>query len=522
MNVSRIAFVNMLKMDHGYYKSFVEPVHLLGMHDICKQAGLVSGLFQMGLNGPYESIRKIVEFKPQILGLSFVGHSSEAIRDAYSLLKAFPSDLRPRLIIGGSDTQYYDYQKRFSPWLIAIGDGEKLLAELSAAGFDMNSAVSSITAKYPQSVTKQGNTFVVTNLPRIPLDEQSFQRDYSLESFDGDALAKWTRGCKGFCSFCSNVPRSVEYRSPKSAAEEIRQLDSKGAKRITIASPDFASNPTLSSGIIDEVAGSGKQLNFASRVDSMYMALNKHPRIWKKFGEYPNQIDLGAESFSADRLVRLGKYRTREKAQQQEPNLKHILDFFKGSKARVQLYTIPFDWQITLEEAENEFRYLQNLLDEYRENLLFPLRTFDNCLHHVPGSLLSEKMDELDFFNFKNDPRAMVLWLDLNCALRELNTSLEYSYGRRLQDYHINALAPYLFDFTFSRIDVLRRVPAGRFNIAPIFRAYKLLRIAGLARLVFYMQVNAGEAFKYLDVLVPPDLDIPKIFYELRNGHRIY
>lgn len=456
----RVAFVNMVA--YGYYsgrRRFAEPAHLLPMHNIMRAAGHQSMVFQFGHPSDRISIRDIRRYAPDFLGLSYVGHREEAIVAGKELLESFSSRKRPSLVIGGTDVDYYfgQYLETFQPlypqkngnFVVVSGPGENVIRAMAEGSFSFN-------GQQP-----------VSGRSKMSLAGLDFARPYSdLAVFDRAAQVIWERNCTGKCFFCPNEAKSPEYRTPEQARVEAVELKRMGAKNIAIASPNFLASPRKGSAIIAAVSEDAIY-EFPSRVDSLYLALRKYPKVWERFRTKDNHIHLGIERFLPEGLMRIGKYGRLSLANKQAERLEYIFKFFKGSSTAITVFMIPFDWGMNLGELEQEVRLLAGHLTNYTPNIMIAPEHLGQILVYNQGSKFAKQgMQPADFYRFERDPRCLMLAMLTRTKIEQIYEHNVEGVNDSVEMY--NYVAIRILRAMMASIRAMKSVSADRFDIDAI------------------------------------------------------
>ncbi|OGC08427.1 hypothetical protein A3F86_04770 [candidate division WOR-1 bacterium RIFCSPLOWO2_12_FULL_45_9] len=315
--------------------------------------------------------------------------------------------------------------------------------------------------------TEYDNGFpVVIDPPAWPLDQQSFLRPYpDLLLYRHNAEVKWNVGCWARCSFCANEPTALDYRSPDLVLQELAHLRGLGAKNIGIAAANFLADPHRTSKIVDILPDDFSYV-FFSRVDSLYLAIEGYPDIWRRFSIWRNRIQLGVESFLPERLApdRLGKYPSLRQAMSQEKKLKAILDFFAGTSVIIDAELIWLDWKMTLEEDEKDREILKALLSAYPDNFQTSNGSFMNYLRYSRGSRLAEEMKPVDFFDFQRDPRLLFLYAVIETSVRD---DPRINWMESAEPWNHQLVVPLLDYITLCR-GVVKELPVETFTLGPI------------------------------------------------------
>jgi hypothetical protein len=258
---------------------------------------------------------------------------------------------------------------------------------------------------------------------------------------------------------------------------EARLLQSLGAKFLDIVSPQFTAHPAKASALLAALfldsppLLASLRLFLTSRVDSLAWSLRRHPTTWQHFAQSnSHRIDLGVESFLPSRLLRLGKYRNLKQAQQQKQYFDEILNFFRGSPTRLRLYLMPLDWQMELDEAEQEAQILLRYLDLYPQTIIVHRENIGNRVSYSAGSLFAETMEPLDFLRFQRDPRLFLL-----SYLVEWLSEKFLQSGEDLKEYALlceETMTRVLLQSYLRAIALLRSFPP---SLVPLERCLSLL-----------------------------------------------
>lgn len=498
----RIAFVNIGMGSLGpTIRRVYEPAHLLGMHAICEQAGHKSTIIQYGIPTPTLSIERVREFRPDILGISFIVASEADIKVTHDLLHAFQGS-KPKLILGGTGIQYLekDYVEQFSPYykaisagtpfFIVIGAGELVMRALAISEFNPLSIGERDASNYGIQLQTVEKIPVVYSRYLLPLDQHSFVRPYDLSPYGGIAGVRWENGCKAACSFCGNTPREIGYRTPPSILEEIAYLRKFGVAEIEINAANFTAHPGKASTIFASLPRENLLYSFDSRVDNLYYAIRRHANAWRGF---KGAIQLGVESFAPQRLGpgRLRKYPSMKGARLQEERLKYVCDFFKNEDVQLIFYMIMFDREMSPGEVEFEVRKIISFYKRYPK-VIVSLWDVGNILGYEPGSPLSFKMGQDDFFNYERDPR--VLLLATLMKVKTLNIL-------KVIDNYDRVASREMLNYLLSCLKRVKEISPDRFNMRSIM---KKIQDSGLSEDVleeFYSQLGKEglELKKYFD-----------------------
>ncbi len=419
--MSKIAFINTGRYTSSRGNtSFSDPVHLVAMHNLCKQAGYESRVFQLGSPTGEQSIEEVFHYNPSILGLSFLAPFKGDIDLVDSLLALFRNK-GVKLFLGGPDIQFDPKfyitkfgDEKLNEWdqcTLVDGPGETLIETLLQHSFNIASPdVATKLSELGATLSEKDGVYVVRGLPEVSLEIQDHSRDYDLSQFQWKAGVKWATGCWAACAFCPNIPGKSKYKSPDNVLEEVRYLQDLGVQKLDIASPQFTAHPKLASAVVGALPPDTLPVFFSSRVDSLYHAVTRYPEEWKRFANSARHgIGLGVDSFLPEKLVRMRKYSSLTQAQSQQERLDTVLSFFDETRLSIVFYMITFEWQMNLEEVQSELEALMACLNRYSSTLQIAPENVTNVLSHNRGSHFSKTMRPIDFLRFERDPRLFVM-----------------------------------------------------------------------------------------------------------------
>jgi|GEM_PF-1320839 len=433
----KIAFVNTGRYTGNQgIKSFSDPIHLVAMHNLCKEAGHQSRIFQLGYPTPEQSIEQIVTFGPQVLGLSFLAPRKDDIELVGALMRPFQKK-GVHLYFGGPDVSFDRkfYATRFSwespeNWgsiTLVQGDGEHLINAIIPYDFDLRhpKARKALLEKGALVSEEDGIQFV-GGLKPMKLDLQGFERDYDITPFNGKLGAKWSTGCWAACDFCPNIPGRSDYKSPTRVREEVQHIIDMGVQKIDVASPQFTAHPTKVAETLAALPENTPEIFFSSRIDSLYHSINRHKDVWTTFAHATTHgIGLGVDSFIPERVLRLKKYHKMAQAKKQNEQLDAVLDFFEDTKVGIVFYLIPLDWEMHLDEVEYELEMALRYMNRYPNIIQVSPEILTTYVSPSVGSHYSSYMQPMDFLRFKKDPRLLLLLYSLYFMLDILYETTE-------------------------------------------------------------------------------------------------
>lgn len=477
--MATIAFINTGRYTSSRGNtSFSDPVHLVAMHNLAKQGGYTSRVFQLGSPTGEQSIEEIYHYNPDILGLSFLAPFKGDIELVDGLLSLF-RNRNIKLFLGGPDIQFDPkfYISRFggdriNEWaqcVLVDGPGERLVETLLPHNFDIEAPeVEQQLTELGGTITNRDGVYLVRGLPEVSLDEQNHSRDYDLSQFQNKAGVKWATGCWAACSFCPNIPGKSKYKAPALVAEEMEYLRSLGAQKLDIASPQFTAHPKLASGVVGALPPDTLPVFFSSRVDSLFHAITRYPDEWKRFANSNTHgIGLGVDSFLPEKLVRMRKYNSIAQARQQDERLHTVLSFFSETRLNIVFYMITFEWQMCLEEVQLELEALMDCLNKYSSTLQIAPENVTNVLSHNRGSHFAKTMKPIDFLRFERDPRLFVMLYSMY-SMHEL---MEDIIIRSEESHELMeaAAARLMVKFGLKMLKLLCHVPSEQANFETSF-----------------------------------------------------
>jgi len=448
-------------------KMGLEPFHLLPMHHIAKRYGHESVVV------PALDPNMIKGLKPDVVGLSYVGHDVEDIARGRRFIESFPSERRPRVLLGGSDMRFHGKKylevlgdlfppEAYDALTIVVGPGEGVIEALAPHDFSIIKK-DNFNGLPIETMTMSNGRVILFGSKGIPLAEQDFTRPWhDLQRFANAAQLKLATGCAHSCGFCTNEPEKADYRTVPQAKADVREAIGLGAIRGEIAAANFLANPQKGTEIL-LAAGRCLPLFYSSRVDSLYRAITRWPSAWRKIRKWGHEIELGIESVLPLRLLRIGKHKRIDAAIHQNERLDRILGFFRRSNTKIEADLIMFDPGMWLGELVTEVEVLQSLQAKY-SNFIIHAGSVVNRLAYKPGSPLVEerKMQQIDFWNYQRDPRCLLLALVMHKLTWDIysnffvNRYLEEAVSSRMLEYtHCSALA-------------LQKISPNQFALGPI------------------------------------------------------
>jgi hypothetical protein len=325
------------------------------------------------------------------------------------------------LLVGGPEIQldHPFYTKWLSheghqTWRAAIlvkGPGECLMQALAPHDFALEDPVTAQAIRDVAGTLHQDEhgIYHIQVTKELPLEQQKYERDYDVAPYGGVMCAKWAIGCWAVCGFCFNIPRPPHYKSPQLAALEAQHLLDLGAKLIEIASPQFTAHPEKASLVLDAVSKTAARLSFATRVDTLFLAIRRYESIWRRFAQsHQHQIAVGVDSFLPERLCACKNTQapTSQRTTPKDRSDPTVLSrYIRTNPFLLDPPRLANGSDGSRKRDTNSRRLLIPLPDVLR----IPSENIVNRLSHSMGSPFAKHMAPQDFLRFERDPRLLLL-----------------------------------------------------------------------------------------------------------------
>ena len=279
-----------------------------------------------------EIVRAALAFAPDLVGIHC---KTLYAQDAYALARSFEGK-GPKLVAGGPHptvvpleplAQGFDYSVR--------GEGEETLTELCDALDGKRKLGEVRSLAYKGGLNPSRGFLLDLDALASPVDALDLfdPRWYGAEKTVAPAGLLSSRGCPAACTFCSNnvTGRRFRYRSPKSIADEIRELKQRADfYAFAFFDDSFAVGRRRMDELCDALIGLGVQWTCTAHPAHLDTQIMKR---MKKAG--CAGVDIGMESGDPAMLLRIGKGVTVERVmevlkQAQELGLHCMLNLMFG------------------------------------------------------------------------------------------------------------------------------------------------------------------------------------------------
>jgi radical SAM superfamily enzyme YgiQ (UPF0313 family) len=320
-----------------------------------------------------ESIKKIIEYKPDILGISVM---TRLLYSVYKITKTIKEKLKnTKIVIGGPHATHFTketFELNTSDFVLP-GFGEITFPALVRA--IENGSKDEDLLKIPNLVfrTKNGQTIynplgkqllLLDNLP-FPYRKYININDYYTAASKSTMTTVYSsRGCPFRCIFCNVIEKKFYYKSAKRLVDEFEDIINHGIREIHVFDDTFNLIRQRIIDICNEIIK--RKLKFSWSIRARVYPFDKEMAyLLKKSG--CGRIHVGVESFDENILKYVKKNTT----------LEQINNFFKicrEHKIETLAYLIigfPIE---TKEYRQKLYKYIKNIKPEYFIiNVLYPL-----------------------------------------------------------------------------------------------------------------------------------------------------
>jgi anaerobic magnesium-protoporphyrin IX monomethyl ester cyclase len=278
--------MNTVTLVYPYFKPRVDtsifrfpPLGLGYIAAYLKQQGISVGIVDCTFLNQKQALKKIIDSKPQIIGIQSMYSMRNKSLELAQLLKGHCE----LLVAGGAlpTIQPEVFLRDFD--VAVIGEGEQTMLEIVNQFVNGGDLAQIKGIAYKDKDTGQvkwtSPRGLVEDLDRLPppsrelFDNYSYKKYYS-ERFGYKTSAIMTsRGCPFACDFCSRPVFGNEFRSRSASmvADEIEEVISLGYNRIWFADDCFTLNRKRLIEVCDEIIKRGLKIGWEclSRVDTL-------------------------------------------------------------------------------------------------------------------------------------------------------------------------------------------------------------------------------------------------------------
>jgi radical SAM superfamily enzyme YgiQ (UPF0313 family) len=203
------------------------PTGLCYLHACLREAGYDSVLINFSGWTPSRINRKLLEIKPDIVGISQWTHNRQASLDLASNCKRLFPDCT--IVMGGGHATfcYEDLLTEGSPVdCVVIGEGEVTLLALvaRAAGQTSWHDIDGIAFRRNGKVFVTAGRTLLSDLDQLPMPARYLEHSIGLDMELQPEFIVTARGCPSACHFCSSPAfwgRKVRFRSAQAIVDEI-------------------------------------------------------------------------------------------------------------------------------------------------------------------------------------------------------------------------------------------------------------------------------------------------------------
>ncbi|MFA5747774.1 MAG: radical SAM protein [Candidatus Absconditabacterales bacterium] len=405
MKATLIYPCNFEELKQGSNKLY-EPTNLISLYNILSNHGIDTNIIDCHLP-KFKQFKQITEKinkdSPNILGFSVFGRYS-SINYVKTIISGIDDNIKKNAIkiIGGPGATYNTERiiKELQPNIIIKGEGEIPLKKLIEGDFNINKIKKDNINLIFETI---GGVNIISSNEITDIKNIDYKRPYSLQDYNGLAMPQIQRGCIGGCTFClGSSSKNIRYRSTENIIKEIKYLiNEKKAKIILPFGPDFTANPKIASEIIKEINKSGianKKYILVTRIDTLYTSIEHNIKERQKFIKNNEiQFQLGIESFSNEKLLRIGK----KNSKFTENNKENLIKLIEQFSAFYNLFFVLFDPGSTTQEITRDVEDLIFLLEKYSSKVMLTGKLF-NFMEIEPGTVISKSYDE-NWENFASE-----------------------------------------------------------------------------------------------------------------------
>lgn len=422
-------FINAATFTPSRVRCSESPHQHLGMRGLLQQAGYTVHIIDPNAEelDVDSTVREALSFGPTAIGLTILSSRGNYGLFGQQLLSSLPPNVP---VVGGGPTFYSPiYQKALleqnrPPDFVVVNEGEAGMRALIAADFNRHTLLQS--REPGVTIAEEGQSLVLTNVQRDALDTLSFLRPASWKRYKTISLDA-QRGCPGVCVFCETKSRLPFYKSPDMVVAELEYIrQALGKNDYSFRGPDFPSDPQQATAIVKAIVKANlpkSHFLFYARVDTLSAALALEPATWGEFiARHDVNVIIGYESANPARLLRLGKYKPRDKSAALEhlSKLSWVFSNFPLLKATIDWILI--DYGSELVEILFDLLVMRGLLLNFIHQLKLNNTLVFNPLLINPGARTRQSADYFD---------------NLDPAIKSFLTQVHLKYGR-ISSWHFS------------------------------------------------------------------------------------
>lgn len=272
------------------------------------------------LVGEEETMRRVLDFKPDLIGFTFLTPNSTG---AYDLINKIKRDLEDSVIVCGgvhATALPEDVLLRSKTDYVCFGEGENTFYDIARLCVNRKEEIKTLdgvcyinqeTGRLEKNANRKPVHMDELPLPGFDyLDETDEYKGFRFKKRDKELFVMSTRGCPFNCCFCSNVVWKTEkpyfrMRSPSDYVDKLEALIKRyDAREIFDMADEFNCNINWAMEVCNEMIKRGLDISWKCqlRVDKITDELAK---TLKKAGCW--YVHIGAETGNQKTLKGIGK-----------------------------------------------------------------------------------------------------------------------------------------------------------------------------------------------------------------------
>ena len=332
---------------------------------------------------PEKLERQLEAFQPDVVGAGSVTLNFPRGAEILQTVKRLNPDI---LTVMGGPHVSFDAENTLKNYrgidMVVMGEGEKTIAELAAAGFKKSAlpGIRGIAYRENGSIRTTGPRELIEDIGTLPLPARHLLPLSRYQAMGFPISMITSRGCPYQCIFCQGrrmVGAKIRQRNVNAVVNEIQDILSYGFDRINIADDLFVSDKVKVKAVCDEINRRG--LKFAWSAFARVNTVDPETlKIMKETG--CDAISFGVESGNQEMLDRIKKKITLDQ-------VRRAVTMSKDAGLHVHcsfIVGLPGETQETLNDSR-EFAESLDTVD-YGYHLLAPF----------PGTTVREKVEDYD------------------------------------------------------------------------------------------------------------------------------